>query len=206
MSGLYYDAYWQTRDVLEDFPYKWPVISKLLPPDGNIKFLDFGCGTGYQLSHIRKIRPSFRITGADISPQALKSAGKRVPGSAFVAIRPDQSIPLRNNTYDCILASDVLEHIIETRQAFRELSRILKPGGQIIITVPHNGKIKLILAVIAAFDAYFDPYSPHIRFFNESTLRTCLRDAGLIPEKTGYFGRFRPVPNGMFMTAVKPKP
>jgi len=83
------------------------------------------------------------------------------------------------------------------------LSRVLKPNGTLVITVPYNGTLKLILAAIIDFDFYFDPYSPHIRFFKESSIKKCLNDAGLKDQKVGYFGRFFPLSNGMYILAEK---
>lgn len=203
MSKAFYERYWKSQDVLSDFPYKWPVVKKLLPPNAGVKLLDFGCGNGHLLREVVKARPDFRIYGVDISTEALKIATNRVPRGVFRFISDDQRIPFPNNSFDIILALDVLEHLYDTKMAFKELARVLKPNGTLIITVPYNGKVKFILATLLAFDWYFSPYSPHIRFYKESTLRQCLMDATLIPKRFGYFGRFFPFSNGMFAIAIK---
>lgn len=203
MSKSFYERYWKHQDVLDDFQYKWPTIKKLLPPNSNIKLLDFGCGTGKVLSEVVNLRSDFQIFGVDVATKALQVAKKRISTGDFRLIRENQKIPFPTNTFDLILALDVLEHIYDTGTAFTELARVLKPKGILIITVPYNGKLKLLLATLVAFDRYFDPYSPHIRFFKESTIRRCLTDAELIPKKFGYFGRFFPLSNGMYVIATK---
>ncbi|KKU81366.1 MAG: hypothetical protein UY10_C0059G0002 [Microgenomates group bacterium GW2011_GWA2_47_8] len=203
MSKVFYERYWKCQDILSDFPYKWPIVKKLLPPNSQLKLLDFGCGTGHLLKEVVKIRPDYRIYGVDISTKALEVAKTRVPRGVFRFVSNDQHIPFPNNSFDIILALDVLEHIYDTKTVFTELARVLKPNGMLIITVPYNGKLKLILATLVAFDGYFNPYSPHIRFFNKSTLRRCLTDAKLSPLRFGYFGRFYPLSNGMYAIATK---
>ncbi len=203
MSKAFYERYWKCQDLLSDFPYKWPVVKKLLPPNSHLKLLDFGCGTGYVLKEVIKVRPDYRVHGVDISSKALTVAKRRIPRGVFRIVSNNQRIPFPNNSFDIILALDVLEHIYDTKTAFTELSRVLKPNGTLIVTVPYNGKLKLIAAVLLAFDWYFSPYSPHIRFFNKSTLQLCLTDAKLTPLRFGYFGRFYPLSNGMYAIVTK---
>ncbi|MFZ5845411.1 MAG: class I SAM-dependent methyltransferase [Patescibacteria group bacterium] len=203
MSQKFYENYWQDRDMLEDFAYKWPVLQKLLPKNQKLKFLDFGCGKGVILAKIAQIRPQYLISGTDISPTALQAAQERLPRASFKLISSNQLLPYPRNYFDFILASDVLEHIYDTRTAFAELSRVLKKGGQLLVTVPYNSRLKLILVTLLAFEFYFDPYSPHIRFFSPATLKRCLKDGGLRPEKIGYFGRFYPLSKGMYVLARK---
>lgn len=203
MSKTFYERYWKSQDVLSDFLYKWPVVKKLLPLNAQLKLLDFGCGNGHILGEVVKIRPDYRIHGVDISSKALTVAKRRVPQGKFRLVSDNQHIPFPNNSFDIILALDVLEHIYDTKTAFAELARVLKPNGTLIVTVPYNGKLKFTLATLLAFDWYFSPYSPHIRFFNKSTLRRCLTDAKLSPLRFGYFGRFYPLSNGMYAIATK---
>ena len=93
MSQKFYENYWQDRDVLEDFAYKWPVLQKLLPQNRQLKFLDFGCGKGAILTKIAQIRPQYLIHGTDISRTALRVAQKRLPHASFKLVLPNQLLP-----------------------------------------------------------------------------------------------------------------
>ncbi len=203
MSKTFYETYWKHTDILEDFSYKWPVIQQLLPEDHILRFLDFGCGKAAILDEIANIRPLFKLYGTDISSKAISVAKSKLPKSNFKLLSENQIIPYPNNYFDFILASDVLEHVYDTQTSFRELARVLKKNGKICITVPYNGKLKIIFATILAFDQYFHPYSPHIRFFSKSSLIWCLKQQNLTPLRFGYYGRFYPLSNGMYVVATK---
>lgn len=178
-------------------------MQKLLPEDQSLKFLDFGCGKAVILREITKIRPHYQLFGVDVSQKALATARYRLPSAKFEPMKENQIIPFKTNTFDVVLASDVLEHIYDTEVTFHELARVLKPNGQLIITVPFNGKLKVLLATLVAFDRYFHPYSPHIRFYSKSSLSRCLTENNLEPKVFGYFGRFYPISNGMYCIAQK---
>lgn len=203
MTRIFYEKYWKNQDVLDDFGYKWPVIQKLLPTDSRLNFLDFGCGKGTILKEIAAIRPKFCLYGTDISGSALMIAKRRIAQGVFRLLKADQRIPFSGSFFDYVLAADVLEHVEDTSTAFRELARVLKKGGKLLVTTPYNGKLKVILATLLAFEKYFDPHSPHIRFFSPRSLRQCLSEADFRPQKFGYFGRFYPLSRAMFAVSEK---
>ncbi len=202
MSKAFYETYWSHQDTLSDLPYKWPVLKKLLP-EGKKTFLDFGCGKGIITQRILRIRPGYALFGADISQHALAYAKRRIKQGTFRRVAADQHIPYKDNFFDVVLASDVLEHIYDTKTALSELARVLKPGGELIITVPYNGKLKMVIAVLIGFEFYFDPMSPHIRHFSPKTLTSSVTENGLSVTKIGYYGRFYPLSRGMFCIARK---
>lgn len=73
------------------------------------------------------------------------------------------NIPVSNNSFDGIILNQSLEHIEKTQETIQEASRVLKPGGFAIITVPqtmknHSRAIASVNAPVANFDATFEPY------------------------------------------------
>ncbi len=199
----FYERYWEHEEVLEDFNYKWPVIKKYVPKNQKIKILDFGCGKGKMLGEILEVNPEANIFGVDVSERALTFIKKRFPKQQFKKIEDGEKLPFKTNTFDFIIASDVLEHIYDTENAFSELARILKPEGKILISVPYNGRIKNVIITLFFYEFVFNPYSPHIRFFSRRSLKNCLKKVQLKPKKWGYYGRFFPLSNGMYVLAEK---
>jgi ubiquinone/menaquinone biosynthesis C-methylase UbiE len=101
------------------------------------------------------------------------SGGWSVNGNAL-------SLPFPDATFDRIIASEVMEHIPDDAGAAAELSRVLKPGGTIAITVPSWFPEQVCWALT---EEYHAPHVPggHVRIYTEAKLRRRLRDAGLHP-------------------------
>jgi SAM-dependent methyltransferase len=92
-------------------------------------------------------------------------------------------LPFDDNTFDCVVTSEVLEHIQDDVTAISELTRVLKPGGHLGVTVPTMWpeKINWMLS-----EEYHAPLSPggHVRIYSATELKAKLRTAGLNVQKT----------------------
>lgn len=203
--SIFYNRYWkENRNIkLGDYHYKWPAIKKLIPVGEKLTILDFGCGGGLITYEVYKMNPQSKIIGIDISEVAIKKAKKKVPQAIFYIIKDGDRLPLKSSTVDFILATDVIEHIYNTKDTMKEFFRILKPEGKILITTPYHGLIKNFIIILFGFDSIFDPAGPHIRFFSKRSLFKLLNLVGLKILKHGYFGRFYPVPRAIYVLAEK---
>lgn len=201
----YYEDYWRTlkNKRLGDFYYKWPAIKSLIPMTPKLKILDFGCGTGDILYEIMQLNPNAFYYGTDVSSLALKKACRRFPQTKFLHIEDGGKIPLKNSSIDFICLLDVIEHIYNTKTTIKELHRILKPGGKILITTPYHGFIKNLILISLFFEQYFDPNGAHIRFYSKKSLINQLTDAKFSIIQSGYFGRFFPLSRAMYVLAKK---
>lgn len=99
--------------------------SKLLPTKKGL-MLDLGCGDG-------KMRPYIQhYIGLDVSPEALSNIdGMTVCGTAEV-------LPFRDEAFDHVLMCEVFEHIVDRANCLREVHRILKPKGELIMSSPYG--------------------------------------------------------------------
>lgn len=151
--------------------------------------LDMGCGAGRHA--FESLRRGGRIVALDYSFDELvdvkntfaamvggqevdhDSSGQPVRGDAL-------RLPFPDATFDRIIASEVLEHIPDDMSAIAELTRVLKPGGTIAVTVPAWFAEKLCWKLS---DEYYAPKAEggHVRIYKEDELRTKLRGAGLSP-------------------------
>jgi SAM-dependent methyltransferase len=89
-------------------------------------------------------------------------------------------LPFPDDTFDRIIAAEVLEHIPDDEGAIAELHRVLKPGGTIAVTIPAWFPEKVCWALS---EEYHAPHVPggHVRIYTENELRRKLRAAGLRP-------------------------
>ena len=106
----------------------------------NRKILDLGTGSGYLAFPIAVKNPDCQIVGLDIVAEALKknkvkAAEQALSNIDFVSY--DGNIfPFEDNTFDIIVTRYALHHFPDIIGAFREMSRVLKPGGQLFISDP----------------------------------------------------------------------
>lgn len=199
----YYERYWNERETLEDFSYKWPVLKNFVPRKSKIRILDFGCGKGTILLEMRKINPKASFYGVDVSVKAINFIRKGDKKTRLYEIVDGGKLPFDDGFFDFIIASDVLEHVYDTENAFSELSRVLKTGGKILISVPYNGLLKRAIISLFFFDQIFEPSTPHIRFYTKTNLEKYLRKYKIETLKVGYYGRFYPLSNGMYIIGKK---
>ena len=96
------------------------IDSELLPPGDAV--LDYGCGSRpYTPLFARKFR---RYVGADF------------PGNdvAEITIGPRGDLPVEDASFDCLVSTQVLEHVADPRAYLREAHRVLKPGGSLVLS------------------------------------------------------------------------
>jgi ubiquinone/menaquinone biosynthesis C-methylase UbiE len=94
-------------------------------------FLDAGCGDGRYLAALAAELPA-RRAGLDISERILETARHRV--EADFRQGNLESIPFADAEFDLVLCSQVIEHVLDADAAVRELARVLRPGGTLIIS------------------------------------------------------------------------
>ena len=99
----------------------------------DLKILDAGCGTGAMLSYLR---PYGEVVGVDISSEAVRLAGTReVDGCPLVQCSLT-NLPFEDGSFDLVTSFDVICCIDEHGLAFQELSRVLRPGGRVVVNLP----------------------------------------------------------------------
>jgi SAM-dependent methyltransferase len=107
-------------------------------PGVPLKLLDAGCGTGGLMVRMRKARPAWTWSAIDFMPLACDLARERCPG-CDIQQASVTALPFGDASFDAVASVDVLSQIPfpdEATQAARELARVLKPGGTLVINVP----------------------------------------------------------------------
>ena len=108
--------------------------------------LDLGCGPGKTLvSRLRRIgfTIEFDINFDYISSakdNLLKNKQKIIPHSSVVFVQGDGTqLPFKNERFDLVALSQVLEHVNDDSKMIQEIWRVLKPNGVFLLSCPHNG-------------------------------------------------------------------
>ena len=140
-----------------------------------LRILDAGCGTGMILKYLQILGD---VYGLDISKDALIFSRNR--GLPSLICGSADKLPFKDELFDLVLALDVIEHIDEDLSAVRELNRVLKPGGRLILTVP-------------AFQFLWTNHDlalHHKRRYTRSGILSILRLGGFENEKATYWNFF----------------
>ena len=109
------------------------LLTPLLPaPAAGRRILDAGCGTGWNLQELSVFGDTY---GVDLSPLAVittRRRGGRVTQGNLLGL------PYASSSFDVVTSFDVLYHawVVDDAQAVRELARVLKPGGLMLVKVP----------------------------------------------------------------------
>ena len=106
------------------------LAARALPSEG-ARVLDVGCGTGATLEAIAACHSAF---GVDLELRGLGYCRRR--GLLRVAAARAEALPFPDGAFDLTLALDVIEHIQDDHAALRELRRVTRPGGHLLLTVP----------------------------------------------------------------------
>ncbi|HDZ61451.1 MAG TPA: class I SAM-dependent methyltransferase [Candidatus Pacearchaeota archaeon] len=107
---------------------KIPLKSKTL--------LDGGCAWGYGTRFFKK--KCINTYGIDPNKDFIKIAKERYSHIKFINCGLEKT-PFQNNFFDVIILNDVLEHVKDEKRVLNEMYRVLKKGGNLIITTPHKG-------------------------------------------------------------------
>ena len=149
------------------------------------RVLDMGCGGGRHA--FEAFRRGARVVALDAEDSELKDvailfaameeAGESGPGAVGAPLNGDAvHLPFADATFDRIIAAEVLEHIPADAAAIGELTRVLRPGGTMAVTVPRFGPELLNWALS---DDYHNTPGGHVRIYRRSAREARLTAAGL---------------------------
>ena len=149
------------------------------------RLLDLGCGAGRHA--FEAARRGAHVVALDMDraelaqvaaiTAAMTEAGEIPAGASITAATGDATrMPFADNSFDVVIAAEVMEHIPADQAAINEVTRVLRPGGVAAVTVPAwlPERICWLLS-----DDYHNVPGGHIRIFTRHELETKLTRAGL---------------------------
>ena len=161
--------YWQRR--------RHQVITTMAT--GTRRVLDVGCGSS-------RIIGSTRMVGLDIVLAKLRYARRYgnplVHGSIF-------ELPFKDGAFDCVICSEVVEHVAADERVFSELERVLEPGGRLILGTPDYDRWRW-----RALEWLYGRLAPggyadeHITHYGRTNLSAYLRARGMTIDAVEYVG------------------
>jgi SAM-dependent methyltransferase len=130
-------------------------VVDLAGPASSDTIADIGCGNGMYLAELARRGLPCRVLGVDLSVGMLTAARQRlatVVGPARVALAGGDAtaLPLRDGAADLVLAAHMLYHVPEPAGALRELRRVTRPGGRVVIVLNGASHLRQLRTAIAA--------------------------------------------------------
>jgi SAM-dependent methyltransferase len=116
--------------------------------DGRETVADIGCGNGRYLAELARRGHAGPVLGADLSPGMLLAARNRAPRAALL-VADAMALPVREAAAGLTLAMHMLYHVPEPERAVRELRRITRPGGRVIVGLNGADHLRELRGLIA---------------------------------------------------------
>lgn len=194
----HYETYWSTGRQLfsgSNQGYaanfrRW-MAAELGGLPGDSPVIEVGCGDASFTTELAKY--SRFVTAIDISAGQIAENARRFPGITFRQHDVAGRFPFADGAFEVIWCSEVLEHLFDPAYALREMHRILRPGGRLLVTVPYHGRFKNLLIALFKWDEHFVPSNPHIRFYTKRTLSRIADKAGFRSIRIKTCGMGRPL-------------
>lgn len=147
------------------------------------KILDIGCGMGH--TSILLSRISHRLIGIDVSFEGVRVAKEKVKCDFMVS--DSTRLPFKNEYFDIIVMKDILEHVENDSQAIKEVYRVLKMDGLLILYVPYSLDDAITFeSIVKKISGYsIDDNIGHLRRYDIIILKDLLNNFEII--KSFYF-------------------
>ena len=180
----YYDrmvegASWDARTNSHETERRLRLVFDDLLADRDLRgarLLDGGSGGGHFSAEAS--RRGARVTSLDVGPNVLAEVAKRCESERVVGSILE--IPFPDGAFDVVLSTEVIEHTPDPERGVRELCRVVKPGGTLVLTAPN----RLWQPVVRlATTLGLRHYSGYENFLWAHRARALVRDSGLVVER-----------------------
>lgn len=181
----FYDEVYKKGDIRDNCRL-YRRIMALINPHFSGRLLDVGCGVGCLLYEASKKNAS--IYGLDISLQALSKATEIMP-FAKVCVGDGEQIPFKDNSFDNVVSLGSLEHFLRPESGIREISRVVKNKGRVVLLLPNSFFLGDILKVLLQGKGP-DQWQIHERLLSREQWRLLIEENGMAVEKIYGYNKY----------------
>lgn len=140
------------------------------------RILDVGCGEGFTLIKLKHAKVGKRLEGIDNSDEALK-IGKKIYPQLDIKKGEVYKLPYKNNSFDLLTCTEVLEHLREPEKALSELKRVT--NKYMLLSVPNEPFFILANLLRGKYLRTFGNHPDHINHWTALSFKKFLRKNGL---------------------------
>ena len=185
------------------------IMRRYFPNTNEVRVLDVGSGNGDLCGELN--RAGYCVTGMEVDDAGCALARKRFPGISFhqLGVYDDPDIVKNNGLFDCVVSTEVIEHLFRPQFLPRFASSVLRKNGILIISTPYHGYFKnLIWSLFNHWDVHHAALwdGGHIKFFSRRTLTELLVSMGFEVIEFKGVRRLPLLWSSMILVAIKRTP
>ena len=152
-------------------------IAELIKPKEGMSILDVGCGWGLLLRELTQLNMNLNLYGIDISPEMVRIAKKVRNKNIWITHGSADKLSYANNKFDVVICILSFHHHPNSMQSLKEMYRVLKSEGKIILLDPFNdGIFRKIIIYLNGF--FFQERDVHI--YSKSERHNLFESVGFI--------------------------
>jgi SAM-dependent methyltransferase len=125
------------------------LVLELAALTGSETVADPGCGNGVYLAELTRRGHAGHLLGLDLSAGMLHAARKRAPGARLL-VTDAMALPLRDEAADMVVAAHMLYHVPDQQAAVRELRRVTRSGGRVLVVLNGEDHLRELRALVTA--------------------------------------------------------
>ena len=169
LNERYHDHHRRRQEFVFGADDRAGLIASLVGGPG-LRVLDLGCRTGALTEHYAEGND---LVGLDVDQRALEQASARL-GIETVWADVEEELPFPDDSFDVVVAGELLEHLADPAAAVAHVLRVLKPGGRFVGSVPNAFRLKSRIRFVAGRHPETD--ATHLQLFTPIALAALLAD------------------------------
>lgn len=182
-ASFYNSKYGSGEERLHNYKEK---LLEFLPERKSV-ILDVGCGSGVFSQRMSNL--GHTVKGIDISKEAIMKYKKR--GLEGYVVDIDKGFGLKDNSFDIVWCSDLIEHIYSPEFLIKEIRRVLKKGGVLLLSTPNSAYFIFRILHLLGKTCSEIQHPLHLHFFSKKSLKKLIEKSGF--EVQRYIGRNTPI-------------
>lgn len=197
--------YWKLENLLKNeidptYSKRARLILSTIEKNKFKKILEVGSGRGFYL-YACALYPFIKnVVGVEINPSYVNRAKKTINSKKVkIFLESAYDLPFKKNEFDCVICTEVLEHLSHENRALKEMKRVLKDDGKILITVPnYNFPFTwdpLNWLLMRVFNTHIDKdiwwlagiWADHLRLYKDKDIEKIFKNCSLTIKNKSYF-------------------